>query len=278
MVLSSEDTAEHIDAIRNDVVFLKAWNEADWDRAAVLEVDAVSGATLTSYAIVESLRRRLGNDAPSFKFPNEVTLEELTPYFKSATRFEENREYPLLFDIYASENGQLEDNFVGRFMRSSPTVENINGYQGPTDFLVLFDDQGLFKKIVIRSSFDNLEPEPYVNYVRDDDYFTIDMFAGLDRRQLAGFDDDEFEGVSGATMTSGGIYRAMKILAQQSLIPKMIEGARSSKRWRFSIRDLGTLSVLSIAMLMTFTRLSRSKRLRTVFQFCWSFTFGFFEW
>ena len=275
LVLSSEDTAEHIDAIRNDVVFLKAWNEADWDRAAVLEVDAVSGATLTSYAIVESLRRRLGNDAPSFKFPNEVTLEELTPYFKSATRFEENREYPLLFDIYASENGQLEDNFVGRFMRSSPTVENINGYQGPTDFLVLFDDQGLFKKIVIRSSFDNLEPEPYVNYVRDDDYFTIDMFAGLDRRQLAGFDDDEFEGVSGATMTSGGIYRAMKILAQQSLIPKMIEGARSSKRWRFSIRDLGTLSVLSIAMLMTFTRLSRSKRLRTVFQFLLVVYFGF---
>jgi len=275
LILSSEDTAEHIDAIRTDLVFLKAWNGVDWDRAASLDVDAVSGATLTSYAIVESLRRRLGNDAPSFKFPNEVTIDELTPYFPRAIRFDENSECPLLFDIYASDNANRDDDLVGRFMRSSPTVENVNGYQGPTDFLVLFDDKGLFKKIVIRSSFDNLEPEPYVNYVREDEYFTIDMFAGLDRRQLSEFDDDEFEGVSGATMTSGGVYRAMKILAQRSLQPKMTERTRSSNGWRFSIRDLGTLSVLSIAVLMTFTRFGRYKRSRTVFQCVLVIYFGF---
>ena len=275
LILESEDTEEHVQAIREDANFLSAWNGLEWNEATNVEVDAVSGATLTSYAIVESLRRRLGSDAPSFKFPNEVSIDELKRHFPDALRFSTNNEHPLLIDVYAKSKNDRIERLVGSFLRSSPTAENINGYQGPSDFLVLFDEQGLFKKILIRSSFDNTEPEPFVDYVRDDEYFTEDMFAGLSRRQLAEFDDDEFEGVSGATMTSDGLYRAMKLLAVNSLQSTVVESRPAEESWVFSVRDFGTLAVLCIAVLFTFTRVSRFKRLRTFFQVLLIVYFGF---
>lgn len=61
---SSEDTASYIQDIAVDRRFLKKWNGLTWDAAADLDlkaagIEGVSGATMTSMAIAQSVKARL---------------------------------------------------------------------------------------------------------------------------------------------------------------------------------------------------------------------------
>ena len=61
---ASEDTDSYIRDIATDRRFLKKWNSLTWDAAAALDlkaagIEGVSGATMTSMAIAESVKARL---------------------------------------------------------------------------------------------------------------------------------------------------------------------------------------------------------------------------
>ena len=63
-VHSSEDTQEYVDNVVLDRRFLKKWNGMTWTAAAELDleeagIEGVSGATMTSMAMAQSVKARL---------------------------------------------------------------------------------------------------------------------------------------------------------------------------------------------------------------------------
>ncbi len=63
-IRSSEDTRTHVEDIVTDRKFMKKFNGLDWDQLADLDfkkagIEGVSGATMTSMAMAESIRHRL---------------------------------------------------------------------------------------------------------------------------------------------------------------------------------------------------------------------------
>lgn len=260
VIHSSDDTPEHVQAVLDDSSFLKQWNGMSWQEAAGAEVSTVSGATLTSLAIVRTLRTRLGNPQPSLNFPQEVTLEELKSVWPEVDTF---RPVPGITSWFVAIDAG--SNTIGYFLRSSPIADSIHGYQGPTDFLAFFDAEGRFKRIQIRSSYDNQKPEPFVDYVKDDQYFLVEFFSGLSLGALAEFDENQVEGVSGATRTSTGVFLALQHVAKQIVRDQSSQQAKSNFSFPISWNDLGTMIILVGALVMAFTRLKRSKAIRRIY-------------
>ena len=76
-ILHSADTRDHVELVDRDPRFLSAFAGRSWTEAAAVEVDAVSGATLTSLAILQGLRQRLGR---------AVALPEVSRSTRSGSR------------------------------------------------------------------------------------------------------------------------------------------------------------------------------------------------
>ncbi len=85
VVVSSGDTREHVQQIERDPRFLQSWNGLSREGAGRLrQVDAVSGATLTSLAIAESIAARLEGPRTSLRFPEPLTVEDAQQLFPRA--------------------------------------------------------------------------------------------------------------------------------------------------------------------------------------------------
>ncbi|MEO8496315.1 MAG: FMN-binding protein, partial [Planctomycetota bacterium] len=264
-ILGSRDTKEHVADVMRDDLFMTALEGKTWDEAgASPQVDAVSGATLTSLAILEGISFRLGGKRPSLKFPNEIELAEVVAWFPSAGSLRARASSATLMDVYDTNDSKL-----GAVARTSPTTDTVMGYQGPTDTLIVFDQQDRVIGLQIRRSYDN---EPYVGYVCDEAYFR-ERFNGLSLRELAKIDikEMEVEGVSGATMTSMAIANGLSAAAQAALEPP----PTTTRRFVMATRDIGTLLVLVAAMVMSFTRLRGYHGLRIAFQLMLVGYFGF---
>ncbi|MBC8355729.1 MAG: FMN-binding protein [Planctomycetes bacterium] len=264
-ILDSRDTPEHVADVRRNDVFMtalagKAWNEF----GSTTTVDAVSGATLTSLAILEGISFRVGGTKPSLKFPDEIEVGEVTTFFPDAASLQLRRSSATLLDVY-----DKNDLVIGAVTRTAPTTDTIMGYQGPTDSLLAFDREGDVIGLQLRKSYDN---EPYVGYVRDETYF-LERFNGLTLQELAKIDIDELqvEGVSGATMTSMAIADGLPKAALAALKPP----PPTDRRFVFAARDVGTLLVLVTAMAMSFSRLRSYRSVRITFQLTLVGYFGF---
>ena len=140
--------------------------------------------------MVEGLQRRLGGKPTSLKFPGQVTVKAVQALFADAARVEPDPGDPAVLRVQDAAQQSL-----GWVLRTSPAADNTIGYQGPTDALIGFDVQGRVVGLAIRKSYDN---EPYVGYVRNDDYFRK-LFNGKSVEELAGLNlqAEEVEGVSG---------------------------------------------------------------------------------
>ena len=107
-------------------------------------------------------------------------------------------------------------------------------------------------------SYDNDE---YVRYVRDDEYF-LNLFNGLALEQLAALDleDEQVEGVSGATMTSMAVAEGLVLAAQQHR--QMLENSSqpTNSRYPWSIRTLGTTVVVFVGVTIGLSRLRADVR------------------
>ncbi|MGI9241923.1 MAG: FMN-binding protein, partial [Verrucomicrobiales bacterium] len=202
-VLSSGDTTEHVDEVLADERFMGAFDGKTWEEIQAMQrVDGVSGATLTSLAIAEGIIRRVAGSAPSLRFPEPLALADAQRVFPSAVELGEQGE------VFGPGGVQL-----GSLLSTAPHSDSLIGYAGPSEVLVgVAGESDEIVGIVIRDTYDT---EKYVGYVRDEAGF-IEMFNGRALRDLAGFDleANEVEGVSGATMTSMTVARAVVALAE----------------------------------------------------------------
>lgn len=256
-ILWSRDTREHVALIEREGELLNAWDRRSWsDAAGLTSVDSVSGATLTSLAIAESIVTRLGGSAPSLKFPDEVSVSEVVVWFPLATSLSPDSRRPALLRVHAADRTLL-----GYVFRTSPTADNLVGYQGPTDTIVALDTQEQVLGIGLRHSFDN---EPYVGYVEDEEYF-LNLFNGRSLTDLAELDlfEAQVEGVSGATMTSMTVADGL-VLAARHAATEVDPPPIDETRYSLTGRQLATTGIVLAGLIIGFTKLRRFKLIRLI--------------
>ncbi|MCO8121901.1 FMN-binding protein [Stieleria sp. TO1_6] len=210
-LLQSADTEEHVAAVKKDHAFFQQFQTWRWSGPPPgTDIDAVSGATLTSLAIAQGVLKRVGGDRPSLVFPDSIDVQELERWFPQVATVHADGDSVVPLDAAGKP--------LGRAIRSGPLSDNVVGYQGPTELLMRLDHDpttgyDIVGDIKIRSSFDN---EPYVGYCRSE-YSFWPLFEGQTVSSLAAMDLEQagVEGVSGATMTSMAIAETLVMSAQQ---------------------------------------------------------------
>ena len=258
-VLDSGDTPEHVDQVLEDGSFMSIFDGKSWEEIQeIRDVDGVSGATLTSLAIAEGVIRRLAGAAPSLRFPEPLELEEARELFPGA--------------VTLTDSGEVlggAGEALGRIYRSSPHSDNLVGYGGPTDVAVGVDPGGRVIGMMVHGTYDT---EKYVGWVLEEAAF-MKMFNGKTMEEIAGFDleQNEVEGVSGATMTSMTMAEAVLAMAKAEVQGTPGEGiaALHTESWTVSeigSRGIGTALVVAFGLVMAFTRLRGVRWLRICFQ------------
>ena len=259
-IRTSGDTVDHVDAILEKPDFFKQFEgKTREDLAELGNIEAVSGATLTSMAIVDAIALRFGGEKKVGRFPNPIQLEEVIKYFKTASELVPSTTHPSLVEVHDN-NGTV----LGKVGRTSPYSDQIIGYQGPIDTLLAFDQNSSLQGMRIRSSFEN---QPYADYPNDDAYFES-LFTGKTIAELADMNltEEEVEGVSGATMTSiamaEGIVKTAGDWDRESVSVK--DSAKPLIYWK--ARDYGSLGVMLFAGFVAFTRRGKTKFFRITLQ------------
>ncbi len=259
-ILSSGDTRDHVRQVRENEAFLQSFNGMTWEQAAgATQVDAVSGATLTSLAIRESIIFRLSGGRPSLRFPEPLTVNDARQLFESAVFVQPDAKQPSLWYV-KDKSGAA----VGSILRTSPHADNIIGYQGPTETLIGFDTGGRVIGITLGHSYDN---EKYVTYVREDEYF-LTLFNELLLGELAGLNLEEagVEGVSGATMTSMAVAEGILAAAEQHRLQSAESAQPPEAKSAWPTRDIGTASVVIAGLAIGLTSLRGNGVVRVCFQ------------
>ncbi|MEZ6055324.1 MAG: FMN-binding protein [Planctomycetaceae bacterium] len=267
-ILSSGDTREHVAQVIEQREFLRSFiGKSPEQLAAFSRIDAVSGATLTSLAIAQSVQMRLGSAPASLKFPGPPALEPVQVLFPTARKL-----IPLPSDPSRWEVRDGQGVVLGDILQTTPAAESLIGYQGPTETLVgLVDDKII--GLAIGRSYDN---EPYVTYVREEAYF-LRYFNDKSLAEMGGLDLKEagVEGVSGATMTSQNVADGVRLAAarhvkkqQESAATQMAlaEEAAASSWWQklsrkwgawstvaWTARDYGTIAVTLLGLCVAFS-------------------------
>ena len=259
-IRSSGDTIDHVDAILEKPAFFEQFvGKTREELAQSKNLEAVSGATLTSLAIMDAISLRFGGEKKASRFPNPIQLHEITDYFPTASELIPSATHPSLLDVYDAMKTKL-----GLIGRSSPHADQIIGYQGPVDSLLVMESNGTLKAMTIRSSFEN---QPYADYPKDDAYFAS-LFTGRSIPQLADMNltEEEVEGVSGATMTSmamaEGIVKTAASWEQERT--RVLNAEQSSINWK--ARDYGSLAVLLFAGFVGFSKRGKTKFFRICLQ------------
>ncbi|GEP40805.1 FMN-binding protein [Brevifollis gellanilyticus] len=246
-LLKSYDTTEHVAEVVADRKFFTQFKAMKPGGEIPEKLHAVTGATLTSAAITQGVLAKLGRaSGTSLRFPEEITVEEVTRLEPAAKRLEISKQHPGGWDVLDEAGKKL-----AIAVRTSPVADSIVGYKGPTDTLMLLDATGTtLKRIAIRKSY---ETKRYLAYVTGDDYF-LNLFNEKTLEKLADIDFKEakVEGVSGATETSWSVAESLKRRAQNLLEAKP-SGWLRQIRWRW--QDTGHVVVIISALLMAFTHL-----------------------
>ncbi len=259
-LIASRDTRDHVDLILKNKHFFRAWTGLTWAEAASRKnIDGVSGATLSSLAMVQGLQRRLGAAEVSLKFPKPLELSQAVSFFPNAVRIEQDKSNKALWNAYDEAK-----HICGSVLRTSPAADEVIGYQGPTETLLAIEANGTIVGVAIASSFDN---EPYVGYVRGDAYFakilkkhSISQWSQLDVEKAG------IEGVSGATMTSlavaNGIVEAAKRYESHLPDRQTNREANIAGLWRAG----STIAIIAIGLLIGLTSLRGRTYVRFSFQ------------
>ena len=254
-VIRSGDTKEHLQNVVQNEAFKTSLNGLSWQQAGVAQVDAVSGATLTSMAIMEGISLRLGGRNPSSRFPDPISINEVKPFFDTAVSLIQDDQKPSLLKVL-NDQGEV----IGHVARTSPHADQMIGYQGPTDTLIAINNEGTVIGAAIRHSFDN---EPYVRYVKEDHYF-FNIFKGFTLADVAALDmvDAGIDGVSGATKTSTTVAEALIATAGEIEQEQPLPEKRPQAWLQLTTRDFGTALVIAAALAIALTHLRGNKRLR----------------
>jgi hypothetical protein len=259
-ILSSRDTPAHVRQVENSPIFFSSFvGRSKTSLSSASHVDGVSGATLTSVAIRESIVHRLGGTAKSLRFPNPPQLELVQELFPEAVVLEPDDDFYWMWQV-RTELGTIP----GRILRTTPSADSVRGYQGPTDCLIGFDLTWNVVGIRPGKSYDN---EEYVYYARVDDYF-LNLFNGKELSELARLDlnEAEVEGVSGATYTSMAIARGLVLAARDADHGRLEFYAHRSKfQGPLPWHDVGTGVVVLFGIVVGSTRLRGNRIVRIAF-------------
>lgn len=259
-ILNSADTVEHVRAVANSKEFFKSYRGLEWSFPDLWpEIDTVSGATLTSYAVKQAVQARAGSQLNLSKFPDQIQSSELTTFYADNSKLwiaNTSGDPNIVFgSVYDSGNAT-----VGYYLRSSPTANSLSGYQGPTDTLVAFDSEFRYLGSLIRSSYDN---EPYVGYVKEDSYLD-ELLFGKKIDEIAEFSESEYEGVSGATMTSLNVLSGIRTTVKH--LQKYEARTAKNQNWTWIITECLTALLCLAGIYFSFAGINRSRRWRFVFQ------------
>lgn len=255
-LLQSADTEEHVTAVKAEQTFFKQFESWVWGGpAAGTQIDAVSGATLTSLALAEGVLKRIGGERPSLLFNQPITIQEIQDWFPEAVELNNK----------SGEARNSRSELVGSVIRTGPLSDDLSGYQGPTEMLLKVSPSGIVEAIRIRTSFDN---EPYVDYVRTEAGFWA-IFEGKTVAELSAFDPQAagVEGVSGATMTS--LIVADTVVAATRELQKTRTSAKTkTTSWvgpiRWTVADILTISTLVFAATLKFAGVYRRRLFRRI--------------
>ena len=255
-LLQSADTEEHVTAVKAEQTFFKQFESWVWGGpAAGTQIDAVSGATLTSLALAEGVLKRIGGERPSLLFNQPITIQEIQDWFPEAVELNNK----------SGEARNSRGELLGSVIRTGPLSDDLSGYQGPTEMLLKVSPSGIVEAIRIRTSFDN---EPYVDYVRTEAGFWA-IFEGKTVAELSAFDPQAagVEGVSGATMTS--LIVADTVVAATRELQKTRTSAKTkTTSWvgpiRWTVADILTISTLVFAATLKFAGVYRRRLFRRI--------------
>lgn len=262
-LLESRDTPDHVAAVRGNPGFWKQFLGWTPGRVPLPRPDAVSGSTLTSLGIAEALQTRLAGRAPSLRFPEPITLEEIAPRLPGAAALEADVPRPGWWRV-TDAGGRC----LGFVLRTSPQAETVRGHAGPTEALALVEPDGRrIREVRLRRSYDTAD---YVERVREDTGF----LAGLAGRTVEEWRRIEFraagiEGVSGATETSYAVAEGLRrrLVADGEAVSAGQRTARG--RWREGV----LLMVLAGAGAMAWGGLRGRPGVRRFWQ--WTLVLGF---
>jgi len=262
-ILSSEDTPEHVDALRKQPAFEKSFKEWRPTTQPTPKLEAYAGSTLTAYAIAESIQKRLSGNYVSLRFATPLSLKEVQSVgFPDATSFEPN--VPRLgWNLVRGPNRA----HLGYVVRSSPSADEVIGYAGPSETLIAVESDGLrLRQVLLRTTYDT---EEYVSRIKDQepDPQGRTFFKDLTRwstREWAEFDfrKGELDTVAGATLTSYAIAKGL-----QTRFGDDAHGGRREKQDAWQKLRTGALWCFLVgALLMTFTSWHGRPIVRTVWQ------------
>lgn len=246
-VLHSADTPDHVAEVVSERKFFSQFKGLVMDDLKPKQIDAVTGATLTSSAMAEGVLRKLGKQGPSLRFPEAITLDEVRALEPQASALRESKPAGVL-DVLNAQN-----QIIAKALRTAPVTDAMIGYKGPSDTLVLLDaEQGTVRGIRLRKSYDT---KRYVGSVTGDSYF-LNRFNGLSVEKLAALDFKEakIEGVSGASETSYAIADGLRRRTQK-LMEEASPALNAIKQIHWRWQDTGHVLVLLSAFAMAFTKL-----------------------
>ena len=203
-----------------------------------------------------AVRQRTHGDSP-------IVVEEIKGFFPAAARLRPDdsaRDGLFVLDREARE--------LGYVVRTQPQCQDIIGYAGVSDVLIVLDRDWKIVGLKVHASEDTRD---YVNNVSLDRRF-LKKWNGLTWDAAAGLDLEKagIEGVSGATMTSMAMARSVKArlqLHRDELV------ARPALRWGW--RDGGMLAVLAAAALMAFGPVAWRHRWKRPYQIALMVYVGF---
>lgn len=279
-ILSSRDTTEHVDLIEKTPQFFESFKGfGDQSQKSWADIDAVSGATLTSYAMIASVAKRISGRKPALKFNAQPSLEKIQMLF-SAARLVTPTDRPFMFEV---QDGQ--GNTIGQALSTSPVADDLIGYQGPTATLIgLREEAGELTCIglVVDQTYDN---QPYAFYL-DDDYSFQKKYKGKTLSELARMHPQEMgiEGISGATMTSIKVAEAIP-LATTAVLKTVTPATQGTAlglqpmtrdRWSY-VADAVTIVLTIVGVAFSLTKLSSNRWLRMGYQVAVVVLLGFYS-
>ena len=254
---SSADTRAHVEAVLENDAFWRSFEGSHPSRP--VDIDAVSGSTLTSLAMAEGVERRLSDRVRSLRFPEPLERREVVNFFQRAK------------GIVPREDGWNEvvddaGEILGYALRSAPHADSVVGYSGPTEVVIgVSKDRRDVLGVRLRASYDT---EEYVQRVRNDEDF-LEQLAARDVAEWLELDYDAagIEGVSGATQTSYAIAESVR----QRL---SVDTDSSSSEGRMWGRDLALVMIVIGALAMTFGTRRSDRKLRRAWQIVLVVGFG----
>ena len=262
-ILASEDTPEHVDTLRGNAAFEKAFKDWRPTTQPAPKLDGYAGSTLTAYAITESIQKRLSGNYVSLRFPTPLSLKEIQGAgFPAATGFEPN--VPRLgWNLVRGPNRA----HLGYVVRSSPSADETIGYAGPSETLIAVEADGLrLRQVMLRSTYDTAD---YVSRIKEQepDPQGRTFFKDLTRwstREWAEFDfrKGELDTVAGATLTRYAIAKGL----QARFADDAHGGRREKQDGAQRLRTAALWCFLAGALLMTFTPLHGRPVVRTAWQ------------